>query len=97
MAFLLTKPGQLDRTGWSDLHDRIAVVPGPGSLDHRCERAVMNALDVVEFVLVAVPLKDREDLTRRLQDLPHLGAVLDTVAVADIETLMSKHNRGSGG
>ena len=62
VALLLSETGQLDRTGWSDLHDGVAVVLSSGTFDHRGECAVMDATDVVEFVLVAVTLEDGENL-----------------------------------
>ena len=62
VTLLLSKSRHANRAVWGDLHDRVPVVLGPRTLDHRHQRAVVDAADVFQIVLVAVALKDSQHL-----------------------------------
>ena len=55
----------------------------------------MNSADFVEVVAVTVSLEDGQDIPARLQDAANLFAVLDSVVVADVESLMGENDGGS--
>lgn len=90
IPLLLAKPCESNGASGGDLDDGIPVVLDAGTLNHRHERALMDAADVLQIVLVAVTLKDRQHLAGFLEDFLHFGTILDAVNVADIQPLMGK-------
>ena len=61
IAFLLAKSGQTKRLLCIDFQDRIAVVFLTRPFHHGHQRAVMNAADLLQIILVAVPLEHSSD------------------------------------
>src|SRR5690606_19016468 len=57
---LLAKAAHPDRAIGGQVDERVAAVLQAGALDHRDQRAVVDASDFFEVVLVAVPLKHGE-------------------------------------
>lgn len=85
---LFAETGQMDRAVWLNFHQRVAIVLGARPFHHRHQRAVVDAADIVEIILMTVPLKDGQHFSRGFENFPYHGIVLHAVVVADIQPLM---------
>ena len=57
VGLLIPKTGDRNRVVFGEAHYRVAVIRAAGSFDHSDQSAVMNASDILQVILVAVPLK----------------------------------------
>ena len=89
----MSKPLQPDGSVGIDFHHGIAIVFKSRTFNHGHESAVVDPPDLVEVVLMAMPLKDGHHVPGVFEDLANLTAVFDTVVVAHIQSLMSEHDR----
>lgn len=92
MAILLAESLEMDCAVAVNVHHRVAVVFRTRAFHHRDERAVVDASDMVEIILVAVPLKYRQNITSRLQYVSDSCIVFHAMLIADIQPLVSEDN-----
>lgn len=92
MALLIAEPGKLDRAVRGDVHERVAVVLGSRAFHHRNQRAVVDAADLLQVVLMTVPLEDGQYSAGCFEGFSHVCIVLHAVIVAHVEPLVGEHD-----
>ncbi len=76
------------------VHNRIRVVLLAAALDHRFQRVVMDASDMIVIPGVVVPLEDREDVPRFSRTLRTSAAIPHKMVAAAVKLLVDEHDRG---
>ena len=93
VPFLVPEALQPDASIGVDFHQRITIVFRSRTFDHGHESAVVDPSDLVQVVLMAMPLKDGYYVPCVFEDLANLTTVFDTMVVAHIQSLVSEHDR----
>jgi hypothetical protein len=75
---------------FSKIHRGVAIAVLARSLHHRHQRAIVDAADVLQVVLVAVALEHGQHLAGVLQHGANVPSVLDAEVVGHVESLMDE-------
>ncbi len=83
----------MDRTVVVQFKHRGSAVFEPTAFDHRDQRAVVDAINIVQVILVTVPLEHGQYMAGVLQNATDFDAVFDAMIGRDVQSLMGKYDR----